>query len=101
MSSDSPDVAAAKKLLDSLTARGFRFQRTAPGEDGPVLGTRVADQWVDTVYLEGFSRDCLAWRQRRTSLLIPGANVTGLVDRRISGGALTVLGEVLTWDTGS
>jgi hypothetical protein len=53
---------------------------------------------VDIIYIDGFSYDCAAWRQRRSSLIVPGP---GLVERRISGGALTVLGEVLTWTVGS
>lgn len=87
MSEDGTDVARAKQLLDTLKARGFQFQRTAPGEDGPLLGNRVTEKWVDTIYFEGFSHDCVGWRQRRSSLIVPGQ---GLVERRVSGGALTV-----------
>ncbi|MGH3932433.1 MAG: hypothetical protein ACRDTF_20940 [Pseudonocardiaceae bacterium] len=94
-SPDSPDVVMAKRLLDDLKARGFQFQRTAPGDDGPLMGYRVIDHWVDMIYIEGFSHDCLAWRQRRSSLIVPEK---GLMERRISGGALTVLSEVLAWD---
>lgn len=98
MSPDSPDgsdVVRAKKLLDELKARGFRFRRTAPGVDGPLLGHRVLDSWVDMISLEGFGHDCLAWRRRRSLLILPGK---GMTDRRVSGGALTVLSEVLAWD---
>ena len=95
-SPDSPDLALAKRLLDNLKMRGFQFQRTAPGEDGPLMGHRVADRWVDVVYIEGFSHDCMAWRQRRSALIIPGE---GLMERQVSGSALTVLGEAVTWDT--
>ncbi|MGH3906217.1 MAG: hypothetical protein ACRDTE_18850 [Pseudonocardiaceae bacterium] len=94
MSEDSPDVASAKRLLDTLKARGFQFQRTAPGEDGPLLGNRVTEEWVDTIYFEGFSHDCVGWRQRRSSLIVPDR---GLVERRVTGSALTVLNEVLNW----
>ncbi|MGH3793370.1 MAG: hypothetical protein ACRDSP_00620 [Pseudonocardiaceae bacterium] len=95
MSKDSPAVTTAKRLLDDLKARGFRFQRTAPGIDGPLAGNRVTDQWVDTIYIEGFSSDCFAWRQRRSSLIVPGQ---GLMDRQVTGGALDVLSEVLSWN---
>jgi hypothetical protein len=40
MSADSPDLAAAKRLLDAATKnQGFRFQRIAPGPDGPLGGS--------------------------------------------------------------
>ena len=35
---DSPDLAAAKRLLDHAKAQEFRFERVAPGEDGPLRG---------------------------------------------------------------
>ena len=95
-SSDSPDVARAKRLVDDLKMRGFRFERTAPGADGPLRGQRVTDRWVDTVYIEGFSYGCMAWRQRRSSLIVAGR---GLEQGRIAGSALTVLSEALTWKT--
>lgn len=93
-SPDGPDVLRAKRLLDKLKVCGFQFQRTAPGPDGPLMGQRASGAWADTVYIEGFSRDCFAWRQRRSSLIVPGE---GLVERQISGDALTVLSEALTW----
>jgi hypothetical protein len=40
MSADSPDLAAAKRLLDAAKDQGFRFQRIAPGPDGPLRGVR-------------------------------------------------------------
>jgi len=96
MAADSPDLVIAKRLLDHLKLRGFQFQRAAPGEDGPLVGHRATGPWVDTVYLAGFSRDCSAARKRTSSLLVPG---DGLVEHRVSGSALTVLNEVLTWRT--
>ena len=36
MMADSPDLAAAKRLLDSAKAAGFAFERIAPGEDSPM-----------------------------------------------------------------
>lgn len=101
MSTDSPDnppAVMAKRLLDDLKADGFRFEWTAPGADGPLMGHRVTDQWIDTIYIEGFSDVCMAWRQRRSSSIVPDK---GLVERRVSGSALIVLSEALTWETRS
>jgi hypothetical protein len=95
---DSPDVARAKQLVDELRAQGFEFVRTAPGLDGPLMGRRLGAEWVDFVYVEGFSHDCIAWRQRRSPLVVPGQ---GLVERRVTGGALTVLAEALSWGSES
>jgi hypothetical protein len=86
----------AKRLLDHAKLRGFRFRRVAEGLDGAMLGTRRTGEWSDTVYLNGFSRDCYALRERITSLVVPGH---ALVERRATGDALNVLNAVLTWDT--
>jgi len=93
---DSPDLVIAMRLLDHAKLGGFRFWRSAPGEDGPLVGNRVTGDWVDAIHIEGFSRDCFAWRKRTSSLIVPGE---GLVERRVHGSALTVLKEVLTWET--
>jgi hypothetical protein len=98
MSADSPDVVIAKRLLDHLKLCGFRFQRTAMGPDGPLVGSRAAGVWTDAIHINGFSRDCLAWRTRTSSLIVPG---DALVERRVQGSALTVMNEVLTWETES
>ena len=98
MGVDSPDVVIAKRLLDHLKLRGFQLRRVAPGEDGPVVGNRVTGDWVDLIHIEGFSRDCFAWRKRTSSLIVPG---DGLIEHRATGDAPTVLNEVLTWRMGS
>lgn len=95
MRADSPDLAIAKRLLDYLKLQGFQFQRAAPGEDSPLVGHRVSDDWLELIHIEGFSRDCFAWRKRRSSLIVPGE---GPVERRTQGHALTVLNDVLTWE---
>ncbi len=92
---DSPDVVIAKRLLDHAKRDGFTFQRAALGADGPLLGYRLSAGWLDLVHIEGFSRDCVAWRQRATSLIV---SQDALVQRRVEGSALDVLGEVLSWD---
>lgn len=95
-SPDSPDVVRAKRLLDDLKGWGFEFVRTAPGADGPLLGRRITDRWMDTIYIEGFSHDCAAWRTRSSSLIVVGRAST---ERQIAGEAIAVLAEVLTWQT--
>jgi hypothetical protein len=97
--SDSPEVTAAKRLLDTAKDRGFTFQRTAPGADGPLVGVRDTLHWRDVIHLSGFwaPESCSAQRLRRSSLVIPG----GLpVTKHVSGDALTVLHTVLSdWTT--
>ncbi len=94
MQTDSPDMVLAKRLLDDAKLRGFAFRRIAPGEDGPLVGRRVSGDWEDLIHIAGFSRDCFAWRQRTSSLIVPQG---ALVQRRVDGSALDVLNEVLTW----
>lgn len=96
MNTDSPDVTIAKRLLDHLKVSGFQFRRTLPGVDGPLVGNRVSDDWVDLIHIEGFSCDCIALRQRTSSLIIPGSART---QRKVCGSALDVLNEVLTWES--
>lgn len=98
MGADSPDLVIAMRLLDHAKLRGFEFWRAAAGEDGPLVGSRVSGCWVDTIHIEGFSRNCFAWRKRTSSLIVSG---DALVERQVDGDALGVLNEVLTWETGS
>lgn len=91
---DSQDVMIAKRLLDYAKQSGFTFQRAAPGEDGPLVGYRIGDGWADLIHIEGFSRDCFAWRKRTSSLIV---SEDALVQCRVEGSALDVLNEVLTW----
>lgn len=91
---ESPELAAAKRLLDHAKDRGFAFQRIAPGPDGPLLGVRDTLEWRDEIYLAGCGEpdSCIAIRRRRYSLIVPG----GLpVAEQLSGDALTVLHTVL------
>jgi hypothetical protein len=92
---DSPDVMIAKRLLDHAKLCGFEFRRVAPGEDGPLVGQRVIGDWEDEIRIDGFSRGCFARRKRVSSLIVPESV---LVERRVDGGALDVLCEVLTWE---
>lgn len=95
---ESADLVLAKRLLDHAKLCGFEFERAAPGEDGPLVGHRVSNSWVDLVHLEGFSCDCFAWRKRRSPLIVRG---DGLVERQVTGSAVNVLNEILTWEMGS
>ncbi len=94
---DSPELAAAKRLLDAAKSDGFAFERVAPGKDGPLLGVRETVRWRDEILLSGFWDDCHAVRRRRSSLLVLG----GLpVAQRVDGDALTVLHMVVyEWTT--
>ena len=94
---DSPELAAAKRLLDTAKRDGFVFQRVAPGDDGPLLGTREGADYRDTCYLGGFGDYCHATRARKSRLVIPGDLP---ITERVSGEALTVLQTVLfDWPT--
>ncbi|MGH3671622.1 MAG: hypothetical protein ACRDSH_13460 [Pseudonocardiaceae bacterium] len=97
MSTDSADVAAAKRLLDLAKDHGFIFTRTAPGEDGPLIGRRETLDYRDQIYLAGFADSCHATRVRKTRLLTP----SGLpIIERVAGDAVTVLHAVVTdWPT--
>jgi hypothetical protein len=95
MSADSPDVGAAKRLLDTAKDQGFCFQRIAPGPDGPLRGVRHTSEFLDEVYLTGlWAPDaCTAILRRCPPLVVPG----GLpVTARVKGDALTVLHTVVT-----
>ena len=93
---ESPELAAAKRLLDAAKDRGFAFERIALGEDAPLRGVRESTDWVDEVYIGGLSTGCSAARRRRYSLIVPG----GLpATERVSGDALEVLHTVVfDWD---
>lgn len=91
-----PDLTAAKRLLDAAKRGGFRFQRVAPGSDGPLWGVRESLDWRDAIYLAGFGQACTATRARKSSLIIPGGP---LVTQRVTGDVLTVLRTaVCDWD---
>jgi hypothetical protein len=92
---DSPDLVIATRLLDHAKQCGFAFWRASAGEDGPLVGHRVSGSWVDVIHIAGFSHDCLAVRQRTSSLILPGDKLVG---RRVEGSALDVLSEVLMWE---
>lgn len=70
------------------------FRRIAPGLEGPLEGVRETAVWRDTVHLGGFSDDCYAWRERRSSLVLPSSTRARM---RTQGSALDVLTEVLSW----
>lgn len=96
---DSPEVVAAKRLLDAARDLGFAFERIGQGEDAPLLGVRESPEWVDEMVLAGFwePQSCVAVRRVRSSLVAPGGLA---VTERVSGDALTVLHTVVTeWGT--
>lgn len=91
---ENPDVLVGMRLLDAAKRHGFVFRRVAPGPDGPLEGVRQSAGWRDVIVLGGFSSGCHAWRERRSSLLVPSGS---LVASRVCGDALNVLNTVLTW----
>ncbi|MGH3772971.1 MAG: hypothetical protein ACRDRW_16530 [Pseudonocardiaceae bacterium] len=93
MTTDDSDLVIAKRLLDAVKAQGFQFRRVG-GPDGALLGTRRIGEWTELVYLDGFSRNCYALRERKTSLVAPN---NAWAESRVDGGALNVLNTVLTW----
>jgi hypothetical protein len=92
MMDDSPELAAAMRLIDVLKSQGFCFTRIAPGEDGPLHAVRETAQWHDKVFIAGFSDGCHAVRMRRSALIVPGDEAA--VAARVEGDALTVLRTV-------
>jgi hypothetical protein len=96
---NSPELTAAMRLIDTAKDRGFAFERIAPGPDGPLRGVRESVRWRDEIYLAGFweLESCCAIRRQRSSLVVPG----GLpVAQQLRGDALTVLHTVLCdWTT--
>jgi hypothetical protein len=92
---ESPELRAAKALLDAAKDAGFRFERIAPGPDGPLRGVRETVEFLDEIYLAGCALpdSCTAIRRRRSSLVVPG----GLpVTARVTGDALVVLHTVVS-----
>jgi hypothetical protein len=93
---ESPELAAAKRLLDLARDQGFVLQRIAPGEDGPLVGRRETVHYRDQIYLAGFEDSCRATRARKSSLLLPG----GLpITEQVTGSAVEVLIAVADWPT--
>ncbi len=87
------DLTRAARLLDHVKLRGFTFHSDATDAGGPLIGHRVSEEWEDTIHMEGFTRDCVAWRHR--------VDDDGPAEQRVEGSALTVLTEALTWDMGT
>jgi hypothetical protein len=94
MTAESPDLTAAKRLLDAPKSKGFDFWRVALGPGGPLWGVRETLQWRDTIYLAGFGQACTAARARKSSLILPDGP---LVSQQVDGDALSVLHTVV-WD---
>ena len=90
---DSPELAAAKRLLDAARSQGFTFQRIAPGPDGPLRGVRETVAFRDICYLGGFGEGCCATRARKYSLVVPGGFP---ITKRVTGDALTVLHTIVS-----
>ncbi len=90
----SPDLAAAMQLMDAAKNQGFRFERIAPGPDGPLRAVRETLRFRDVIYVGGLWNGCHATRTRKCSLVIPNGL---LVTERVCGDAIEVLHTVV-WD---
>lgn len=92
---DSPDVRTGKRLLDIARGHGFVFERTGPGPDGPLRGTRDTEHHRDTIYLAGFwsPNSCSAVRRRKSPLIVAD---DAMVTDRVTGDALNVLNTVIS-----
>lgn len=88
-------MVIAKRLLDYARQGGFVFWRIAPGADGPLVGYRAGESWVDLIHIEGFSSDCFAWRKRASPLIV---SQDAMTQHHVEGSALDVLNAVLTWE---
>jgi hypothetical protein len=90
---DSPELRAAKRLLDLAKNQGFIFQRVGPGPDGPLFARRETIEYHDEIYLGGFDDSCHATRAHKFSLIVPGKLP---ITTSVSGDALTVLHTVVS-----
>lgn len=83
------------RLLDLAKTRGFRFERIAPGPDGPLRGVRETPLFADEINIAGMWAPgcCSAIRRRRCTLILPGG--LPVIDQ-VTGNALTVLNTVVT-----
>lgn len=90
LNADDPYVVTAVRLLNHVRLRGFAFDVDATATGGPLVGTRISEEWIDTIHIEGVSRNCVAWRQRRGE--------GGQVWHRVEGDAAAVLAEALSWE---
>jgi hypothetical protein len=82
-------VVIARQLLDHVRLGSLTIPRAAPGADAPLVGHRASDDWGDLIHIEGFSRDCSAWRERASSLSVSTARLLRWA-RRVTSGAHNV-----------
>lgn len=91
-----PDSVAAQRLapFDAAKAHGFRVRTYRAWPRRADRGYPGNAEWRDVIHIGGFSSGCYAWRERRTSLIVPGGSLATI---RTEGSALDVLNEVLGW----
>lgn len=82
------------RLLDHAKVRGFYFRRARPLADAPLVGTRYRNGKTEVVRIDGWRRNCQAWRQPNMLVLArPPENA----EEYVSGSALNVLNRVACW----
>jgi hypothetical protein len=72
----SPDLAAAKRLLDAAKDQGFTFQRVALGPDGPLRGIRETVEFLDENLPRRVRRARLLHRDPTMPVIAGGARRT-------------------------
>lgn len=99
MSTDDTDdkdyyLELSKRLLDHAKVHGFYFRRARPGIDAPLVGIRYRAGVTEVVRIDGWRRNCQAWRQPSKLVLAkPPEDATEYV----AGSALNVLNRVVCW----
>ena len=56
--------------LASSTISFLDWAHRGSCQAAPLGGYRVGDHWLDLIHLEGFDRDCFAWRKWMSSLIV-------------------------------
>jgi hypothetical protein len=87
-------LSISLSLLDHAKAHGFYFRRVSPLVDAPIVGIRYRYSWTEVVRIDGWRKNCQAWKQ--PNKLVLAAPPVDAYDY-VSGSALNVLNKVVCW----